>query len=69
MQRRAPGKVATLDPITSLRPVDFTELAVIAFSDGRATLLETGPGVAAAQVAAATEAELVVPNEVREMTL
>src|SRR6516162_9012593 len=35
-------------PVTSLRPVDLvvTELAVIAFRDGCATLLETGPGVA-----------------------
>jgi acetate CoA/acetoacetate CoA-transferase beta subunit len=58
-------------PITSVRPVDLvvTELAVIAFQGGRATLLETGPGVSAAQVLAATAAELVVPSEVPEMTL
>src|SRR5205807_5314450 len=58
-------------PITSLRPVDLvvTELAVIAFRNGRATLLETGPGISAAQVLAATEAELVVPDEVPEMVL
>jgi acetate CoA/acetoacetate CoA-transferase beta subunit len=46
-----------------------TELAAIAFQGGRATLLETGPGVSVAQVVAATESELVVPNEVPEMTL
>jgi acetate CoA/acetoacetate CoA-transferase beta subunit len=58
-------------PITSVRPVDLvvTELAVIAFQSGRATLLETGPGVSVAQVLAATEAELAVPNEVPGMTL
>jgi acetate CoA/acetoacetate CoA-transferase beta subunit len=75
MQHTAKGapkivKTCTL-PITSVRPVDLvvTELAVIAFGGGRATLLETGPGVSTAQVVAATGAELVVPNEVREMTL
>jgi acetate CoA/acetoacetate CoA-transferase beta subunit len=58
-------------PMTSVRPVDLvvTELAVIAFPGGRATLLETGPGVSVPQVIAATEAELVVPNEVPEMAL
>jgi acetate CoA/acetoacetate CoA-transferase beta subunit len=58
-------------PITSVRPVDLvvTELAVISYRGGRASLLETGPGVSVAQVVAATEAELVVPNEVPEMTL
>jgi acetate CoA/acetoacetate CoA-transferase beta subunit len=58
-------------PVTSLRPVDLvvTELAVIAFRDGRATLLETGPGISVAQVVAATEAELVIPKTVPEMAL
>jgi acetate CoA/acetoacetate CoA-transferase beta subunit len=42
---------------------------VIAFPDGRATLIETGPGISAAQVTAATEAELVIPDRVPEMTL
>jgi acetate CoA/acetoacetate CoA-transferase beta subunit len=75
MQHTAKGaskiKTACTLPITSTRPVDLvvTELAVIAFPDGRATLLETGPGVSAAQVAAATEAELVIPKRVPEMTL
>ena len=52
-------------------PVDLvvTELAVIAFPNGRATLLETGPGISAAQVVAATEAELVIPDHVPEMAL
>jgi acetate CoA/acetoacetate CoA-transferase beta subunit len=58
-------------PITSMCPVDLvvTELAVIAFPDGRATLLETAPGISPAQVAAATEAELVIPKNVPEMAL
>ena len=58
-------------PLTSTRQVDLviTELAVIAFPAGRATLMETAPGVSAAQVAEATEAELVIPKSVPEMTL
>ena len=75
MQHTAKGapkivKKCTL-PVTSTRPVDLvvTEMAVIAFPGGRATLLETGPGVSAEQVVAATEAELVVPDRVPEMAL
>jgi acetate CoA/acetoacetate CoA-transferase beta subunit len=58
-------------PVTSLRPVDLvvTELAVIAFRDGCATLLETGPGVAVAEIVAATEAELTISSQVPEMAL
>ena len=58
-------------PLTSTRQVDLvvTELAVIGFPDGRATLLETAPGISTAQVAAVTEAELVIPKNVSEMTL
>ena len=37
--------------------------------DGRATLLETGPGVSVEQVVAATEAQLVIPTHVPEMVL
>jgi acetate CoA/acetoacetate CoA-transferase beta subunit len=56
-------------PLTSLRPVDLlvTELAVIAFPGGRATLLETAPGVTVDQVRAATEAELAVSDRVSTM--
>ena len=75
MQHTAKGaskivKTCTL-PITSMRPVDLvvTELAVIGFRAGRATLLETGPGVSSAAVVAATEAELTIPNHVPEMAL
>jgi acetate CoA/acetoacetate CoA-transferase beta subunit len=73
MQHTAKGKskivkACTL-PLTSTRPVDLvvTELAVIAFPEGKATLLETAPGVSVAEVTAATEAELVTPNNIREM--
>ena len=75
MQHAAKGKPKIVKqcslPLTSIRPVDLvvTELAVIAFPEGRATLVETGPGVSAADVVAATEAELVVPSNVREMRL
>ncbi len=75
MQHSAKGaskivKECTL-PLTSTRPVHLvvTELAVIAFSDGRATLMETGPGISIGQVAAATQAELVIPNQVPEMPI
>jgi acetate CoA/acetoacetate CoA-transferase beta subunit len=75
MQHSAKGaskivKECTL-PLTSIRPVHLvvTELAVIAFSDGCATLLETGPGISVAQVAAATEAELIISNQVPEMRI
>ena len=56
-------------PLTSTRPVDLvvTDLAVIAFPEGRATLMETAPGVSVAQVRAATEAELIVSGETPEM--
>jgi acetate CoA/acetoacetate CoA-transferase beta subunit len=75
MQHTAKGaskivKTCTL-PITSTRPIDLvvTELAVIAFQEGRATLRETAPGVSTAQIAAATAAELVIPSHVPEMAL
>ena len=60
-------------PLTSVRPVDLvvTELAVIGFPGGRATLLETAPGVSVSvsQVCEATEAELAVSESVRTMVL
>ena len=58
-------------PLTSVRPVDLvvTELAVIGFPGGRATLLETAPGVTVAQVREATEAELAVNEPVSTMVL
>ena len=58
-------------PITSLRAVDLlvTEMAVISFGNGQATLRETGPGVSTADVLAATEAQLTIPQQVPQMTL
>jgi acetate CoA/acetoacetate CoA-transferase beta subunit len=73
MQHTAKGKSKIVAqctlPLTSVRPVDLvvTELAVIAFPGGRATLLETAPGVSVRQVVEATEAELVVPPQVPTM--
>ena len=75
MQHTAKGKSKIVRkcglPLTSVRPVDLvvTELAVIGFPGGRATVLETAPGVAIADVLAATEAELLVSNDVRQMPL
>jgi acetate CoA/acetoacetate CoA-transferase beta subunit len=58
-------------PLTSQRPVDLvvTELAVIGFADGRATLLETGPGATVEQVVAATGAELRLPERIPTMEI
>ena len=73
MQHTAKGKPKILEkctlPLTSIRPVDLvvTDMAVIAFPNGRATLMETTPGVSVTDVIANSEAELVVPNSVPEM--
>ena len=58
-------------PLTAIRPVEMvvTELAVIGFANGTATLLETGPGVSVGQVVAATQASLTVPKNVPEMQI
>ena len=75
MQHTAKGRSKIVPrctlPLTAVRPADLvvTELAVIGFPDGRATLLETAPGVSAAQVLAATQATLLVSPEVRPMSL
>jgi acetate CoA/acetoacetate CoA-transferase beta subunit len=75
MQHTAKGKPKIVRqcslPLTSLRPIDLlvTELAVIAFPGGHATLLETAPGISVQQVLAATEAQLVVPDQVPEMKI
>ena len=56
-------------PITSVRPIDLvvTELAVIAFRDGRGILCETAPRVPVARVLACTEAPLLVADDIKEM--
>jgi acetate CoA/acetoacetate CoA-transferase beta subunit len=75
MQHTAKGKPKIVNkcnlPLTSVRPVDLvvSELAVIAFPDGRATLLERGPGITIEQVIAATEAKLALPDQIPEMRL
>jgi acetate CoA/acetoacetate CoA-transferase beta subunit len=75
MQHTAKGKPKIVNectlPLTSIRPVDLvvTEMAVIAFPEGRATLIETGPGVSIEQVVAATEAKLVLPDKIPAMRL
>ena len=73
MQHAAKGKSKIVQkcnlPLTSARPVDLvvTDLAVIAFPNGRATLLERAPGVSLADIRSATEAELDIPDNVPEM--
>ena len=75
MQHAAKGKskiVAKCNlPLTSARPVSMvvTDMAVITFPDGEATLLETAPGVSVGEVLAATEAELIVPDSVPQMNI
>jgi acetate CoA/acetoacetate CoA-transferase beta subunit len=75
MQHTAKGKPKIVKkcslPLTSTRPVDLvvTELAVIGFPGGRATLLETGPGVAVQEVIESTEAELMIPERVGPMAV
>ena len=75
MQHAAKGKSKVVAkctlPLTSTRPVSLvvTDMAVIAFPEGRATLLETAPTVSIAEVLAVTEAELVIPDTVPEMKI
>jgi acetate CoA/acetoacetate CoA-transferase beta subunit len=75
MQHSAKGKSKVVKacnlPLTSARPIDLlvTEMAVISFPGGRATLQETAPGVSVQQVLDATEAELDVPAHVPQMSL
>ena len=75
MQHAAKGKSKIVAkctlPLTSARPVNMvvTDMAVIAFADGAATLVETAPGVSVGEVMAVTEAELVIPNVVPEMKI
>jgi acetate CoA/acetoacetate CoA-transferase beta subunit len=75
MQHTAKGKPKILKecslPLTSVRCVDLvvTEMAVIGFAGGRATLLETAPGVSVGQVIEATEAPLLEAESIEEMRL
>ncbi len=58
-------------PLTAMRRVSLivTELAVIEPTDDGLVLRERGPGVTVADIEAGTEAKLVVPDDVPEMTL
>jgi acetate CoA/acetoacetate CoA-transferase beta subunit len=75
MQHQAKGKPKIINkctlPLTSTRPVDLlvTEMAVIGFPNGRATLMETAPGISVEQVIAATKAKLELPRQISEMLL
>jgi acetate CoA/acetoacetate CoA-transferase beta subunit len=75
MQHTAKGKPKILGkctlPLTSARAVDLvvSEMAVIGFPGGQATLIETGPGISVEQVVAATEAELVLPEKIPSMQI
>jgi acetate CoA/acetoacetate CoA-transferase beta subunit len=75
MQHTAKGKPKIVEactlPLTSARPIDMlvSEMAVITFRDGKATLIETGPGVTVDQVVAATATKLVLPEKISQMPL
>ncbi|MEC5399744.1 3-oxoacid CoA-transferase subunit B [Uliginosibacterium sp. H1] len=75
MQHTAKGKPKIVRqcslPLTSVRTIDLlvTDMAVIGFGGGRARLLETAPGVSVAEVVAATEAELDIPDAVPTMAV
>jgi acetate CoA/acetoacetate CoA-transferase beta subunit len=75
MQHSAKGKSKIVKrctlPLTSSRRVDLvvTELGVLAFPQGGATLIETAPGVSISDVIAATEAELIVSPHLAEMAI
>ena len=73
MQHAAKGKSKIVRkctlPLTAARAVDLvvTDLAVVAFPNGRATLLERAPGVSLDDIKSNTEAELDIPDHVPEM--
>jgi acetate CoA/acetoacetate CoA-transferase beta subunit len=75
MQHAAKGKSKIVKkcnlPLTSARRVDLvvTDLAVIAFPDGRATLNERAPGISVDDIRSNTEADLVIPDTVPEMRI
>jgi acetate CoA/acetoacetate CoA-transferase beta subunit len=75
MQHAAKGKSKIVRrcglPLTSARPVDLvvTDMAVMGFENGTIKLLETAPGVSIAEVMAVTEAELLIPDHVPQMSI
>ena len=58
-------------PLTAARRVSLivTEMAVIEPTDAGLVLRERGPGASVEDILSATAARLIVPDEVREMTL
>ncbi len=58
-------------PLTSVRRVDLlvTDMAVIAPTERGLELRERAPGIGVEQILAATEARLIVPDDVAEMKL
>jgi acetate CoA/acetoacetate CoA-transferase beta subunit len=75
MQHTAKGRSKVVKrctlPLTSARVIDalVTELAVITFPEGRATLKELQPGVTVQQVLDSTDAHLVLAPDLREQQL
>src|SRR3954463_16636222 len=75
MQHTAKGRSKIMKacslPLTSARPVDLvvTELAVISFAGGHATLIETAPGVTVQHVLDHTEVSLTVAEHVSQMPI
>ena len=75
MTHTAKGKSKILKkctlPLTSARRISLivTEMAVIEPTDEGLVLREVAPGVTKEQVIAATEAKLIVPDEVPEMPI
>jgi acetate CoA/acetoacetate CoA-transferase beta subunit len=75
MQHTAKGKPKIVEtctlPLTSARRIDMlvSEMAVIVFPEGKATLLETAPGITVEQVVAATEAKLELPAGILQMQI
>ena len=75
MQHTAKGKPKIVHrcslPLTSIRPLDLlvTELAVISFPEGHATLVETAPGVSVDHVLSQTEAKLKVSDKLKTMPI
>ena len=71
MQHSAKGKAKLVKkctlPLTSSRPIDLlvTELAVVSFDSGRATLVELQPGATLEQVLDQTEAHLEIREGLR----
>jgi acetate CoA/acetoacetate CoA-transferase beta subunit len=75
MQHTAKGNPKIVNrcslPLTSIRPVDLvvTEMAVIGFPGGRATLLETAPGVSIEAIVRATAANLAMADNIPAMAI